>query len=134
MDPRPETQPSPAELVAVLEQIRGGNEGLSAAVLQAIGWHWEPFGCPGNGLWRTPNAGLHDGPLPPVTEVAEVARGLVSELFFVATSLSAAGRWTVMLFTHPLLTEADYRDPLVSAHGQTLALALCSAAVKANIR
>lgn len=134
MDSRPETPLSPAALVAVLETIRGGDRGLSTAVLQAIGWHWEAFGCPGNGLWRTPNGGLHDGSLPPVTEVAEAARGLLSELFSVATSLSAAGRWTVMLFTHPLLTEADYRDPLVSAHGQTLALALCSAAIKANIR
>lgn len=123
------TQLTPAQLVTVLQARHAGDAALSASVLQAIGWQWQPFGCPGNGLWRTPSGGIHSGPLPRVTETAEAARALLPEHVFVATSQSPSGRWTVALFTHPLLTEVDYHDPIVSACGHTLALALCSATI-----
>jgi hypothetical protein len=130
MDAPRETQPAPAELVAILEASCAGDNVLSATVLQTIGWHWEAFGCPGNGLWRTPGGGTHLGPLPQVTETAEDARALLPEHVFIATSPSPSGRWTVALFSHSLLAEADYRDPILSASGHTLALALCSATVQ----
>lgn len=123
------TQPTPSELIGALEARQAGDAALSAAVLQAIGWQWEPFGCPGNGLWHTPN-GIHSGPLPQVTESPEAARALLPQQVFVAASQISDRHWTVALFEHPLLTEADYRDPLVSARGHTLALALCSATLQ----
>lgn len=119
-----------AELVTDLASTPAGDAALSATVLQAIGWQWEPFGCPGNGLWITPTGDIHIGSLPAVTETAETARTLLPEQLFVAASQTASGRWTVALFTHPLRTDVDYRDPIVSAHGHTLALALCSAAIQ----
>ena len=122
----------PAQLVSVLAAQPTGEAALSAAVLQAIGWHWEPFGCPGNGLWHTPKDSIHSGPLPPVTETAEAARALLPEHIFVAASRGPSGLWAVELFPHPLLAEADHRDPIVSASGRTLALALCSATIQLN--
>lgn len=126
------TQQTPPELIAALQARHAGDAALSAAVLQAIGWQWEPFGCPGNGLWRTPSGGIHIGALPEVTETAEAARALLPEHIFVAVSQIPSGQWTVALFVHPLLTEMAYRDPIVSASGHTLALALCSATIQLN--
>jgi hypothetical protein len=127
--PLPEAPLTPAELATVLQAGHAGDAALSALVLQAIGWQWEPFGCPGNGLWRTPSGSIHSGPLPLVTERAEAARALLPEHIFVATSQSPSGRWTVALFADPLLTEVDYRNAIVSTGGHTLALALCSATI-----
>lgn len=125
---------SKAKLAAILEASIAGDATLSTAVLEAIGWHWEPFGCPGNGLWRTPSDGIHIGALPQVTEKAEEARALLPEQVFVAACQSPSGKWTVTLFAHPLLQESDHRDPILSAHAHTLALALCSATVQLNER
>lgn len=129
-----ETQPTPTELITRLQASQAGNAALSAAVLQAIGWHWEPFGCPGNGLWHTPSGAIHMGPLPQVTETGEAARALLSERIFVASAQRPSGQWSVALFVHALRTEMDYRDPIVSAGGHTLALALCSATIQLNSR
>lgn len=122
------------ELIMALEQARYGDPMLSHAVLRAIGWCWEPFGCPGNGLWRTPDGGPYEGPLPLVTERTEAARTLIPKRLFVATRQNRTGHWTVELFTHPLLRESDFQNPIIRAKARTLALALCSATLKARVR
>ena len=103
------------------------------AVLHALGWDWERMGCPGGGLWKKPDASYHCGPLPVVTEVAESARDLVPVSFFLAAEQKRDGGWKIALFDHPLATERDYCDPVVTARAGTLPLALCSAALKLRL-
>lgn len=127
-------QAAPGErLILSLEDIATGSPRLSEEVLLFLGWRWEPFGCPGSGLWRTPVGEWHDGALPDVTESLDAARALVPDGLAIAVCEQSTGRWLAQLFIQPLEQEGHYQDPLTTGYAHTLPLALCSAMVKIRI-
>ena len=117
-------------LITELESALKGSPELSKRVLQFLGWEWERMGCPGGGLWKTPDTEYQCGPLPRVTENVEAARTLVPEGLFVSAQEDLSGRWKVALYDHPLKSNDDYCDPKVIAVTETLPLSLCTAALK----
>jgi hypothetical protein len=120
-------------LILSLEDITTGSPSLSEEVLRLLGWRWEPFGCPGSGLWRTPVGAWHEGALPDVTESLDAARALVPDGLAVVVCEQSTGRWQAQLFVQPLEKEGHSQDSLTAGYAHTLPLALCSAMVKVRI-
>ena len=118
-------------LIARLETATEGSPALSEDLLKALGWQWERMGCPGGGLWKNSQQGIHCGTPPDATENAEAARTLVPEGIFVAAQGTYNGHWVVEFYEHRPSEHADpTKAPAVTAEACTLALALCSAVAK----
>ena len=90
------------------------------------------MGCPGGGMWKTPEEQPHCGPLPIVTEEVGAARALVPDALCVVAEEEAGGAWTVALYDQTQAGPDTEGAPLTSAIGNTLPLALCAAALKAR--
>ena len=120
-----------ASIIVRLETASSGSTALSKDVLHGIGWEWERMGCPGGGMWKTPEERPHCGPLPIVTEEVGAARALVPQELSVVVEEPAGGAWAVALYDQ-ITGPGDGHDPLIRAVGNTLPLALCAAALKAR--
>lgn len=123
----------PTELIDQLEAVERGERVLSAAVLRALGWQWEPMGCPGGGMWHDADHRPRCGPLPAVTERIEAARGLLPAALKVTVHQDRAGVWQIELGGHESAGVAGPTRPsAVMGRAKTLPLALCAAALRAQ--